>query len=47
MSKVTFLELAKELGEEVPEQDEAQEWISDISSEIDYMIPFPCVAQDI
>ncbi|MDD3644354.1 MAG: DUF3987 domain-containing protein [Bacteroidales bacterium] len=47
MSKVTFLELAQALGEEIPEKDEAQEWVADISSEIDYMIPFPCVAQDI
>ena len=29
------------------QENEAQEWKNDISSDIDYMIPFPCVAQDI
>ena len=29
------------------EQPEAQDWAPNLSSEIDYMIPFPCLAQDI
>jgi hypothetical protein len=27
--------------------DEAQEWKTDLSAEIDYLIPFPCLARDI
>lgn len=37
--------LAEEYNE--PEEYEAQEWKPDLSSDIDYMIPFPGVAQDI
>jgi len=47
MSKISLSELAEELGEEIPEKLEAQEWKQDICEEIDYIIPFKGLARDI
>jgi len=47
MSKVSLAELEKELGIDPVPEHEAQEWRPDLSGEIDYMIPFPGIAQDI
>jgi len=35
------------LKEKENDEPEAQDWKSDLSGEIDYIIPFPCVARDI